>query len=162
MELRSSSQSLPSAIGRILVIGRTEPYKYLISPFAIHVIIKISSMVILAVSFITILPRVKAKLLGLSYAVFLPLALIIPSYCISYTWAYLFVLYFAALNYISYPDVDKKEKTFLKIAMAVLVISSYSIAIRPLYELSVMFWGTLFYWGCVAAIMLRENRICRA
>ena len=110
MELRPSSQSLPSAIGRIFVIGRSAPYKYLIPPEAIHVVIRILSTTILAVSLLTVWRRLKPKLLGLSYVIFLLLLLITPSYCIWYTWAYLFVLYFATLNYMSYPDIKKKEK----------------------------------------------------
>ncbi len=156
MELRPSSQSLPSAIGRMFVWGRSVPYKYLIPPETIHIIIRLFSTAILALSLLTVWKRVKLRLLGLSYAVFLVLALITPSYCIWYTWAYLFILYFATLNYISYPDVEKKEKAVLSIALVVLVISSYSIAIGPLNDISVMFWGTFFYWGSAAWVCLRS------
>ena len=159
MELRPSSQSLPSMIGRMFVVGRSAPYKYLIPPEAIHIIIRILSTTILAISLLTVWRRLKPKLLGLSYAVFLPLVLITPSYCIWYSWAYLFVLYFATLNYISYPDVGKKEKMFLTVAMAVLLVSSYSIAIMPLNKISVMFWGTLFYWGSVSAVLLKHSKV---
>jgi len=157
MELRPSSQSLPSAIARIFVAGRSAPYKYSISPEALHILIRICSTSILAISLLTVWRRVKPRLLGLSYSVFLPLALITPSYCIWYTWAYLFVLYFATLNYISYPDVKKGQKVILAIALTVLLISSYSIAIGPLNNISVMFWGTLFYWGCVAGVVLKNS-----
>ena len=156
MELRPSSQSLPSAIGRIFVIGRSTPYKYLIPPESIHIIIRFCYAVILAISLLTVWKSVKPKLLGLSYAVFLPLALIMPSYCIWYTWAYLFVLYFATLNYISYHDVEEKEKRLLGFALVVLALSSYSSAIMALNNISVMFWGTLFYWGCVSAVVIKD------
>ena len=159
MELRPSSQSLPSAIGRMFVVGRSAPYKYLISPESIHIIIRIISTTILAISLLTVWRRLKPKLLGLSYAVFLPLVLITPSYCIWYSWAYLFVLYFAVLNYMSYPDVEKREKTFLGIVLIILIISSYSIAIMPLNNISVMFWGTLFYWGSVSAVLLKNSKV---
>ena len=159
MELRPSSQSLPSAIGRMFVVGRSAPYKYLISPESIHIIIRIISTTILAISLLTVWRRLKPKLLGLSYAVFLPLVLITPSYCIWYSWSYLFVLYFATLNYMSYPDVGKREKDFLGIVLIILIISSYSIAIMLLNNISVMFWGTLFYWGSVSAVLLKNSKV---
>ena len=159
MELRPSSQSLPSAIGRIFVLGRTTPYKYLLPPEAIHIIIRFFSTIILAISLLTVWKSVRPKLLGLSYAVFLLLALITPSYCIWYAWAYLFVLYFATFNYISYPDVEKKEKKLLGFALAVLAVSSYSSAAGPLNDVSVMFWGTLFYWACVSAIVIKNAKV---
>ena len=159
MELRPSSQSLPSAIGRIFVIGRSAPYKYSISPEAIHILVRIFSTSILVISLLTVWRRMKPKLLGLSYSAFLSLALITPSYCIWYTWAYLFVMYFATLNYISYPDVGKEEKVFLSVALAVLLVSSYSIAIMPLNNISVMLWGTLFYWGSISVILLKNAKV---
>jgi len=158
MELRPSSQSLPSAIGRMFIVGQTTPYKYLISPEAIHVIVRIFSAIVLALSLLTVWKPLKPRLLGLSIAVFLPLALIMPSYCIWYTWAYLFVLYFATLNYISYPDVPRPDKTLLKVAIAVLALTSYSSAVEQLNVISVMFWGTIFYWGCVVSVVLRNSR----
>ncbi|MDO8525092.1 MAG: hypothetical protein Q7S07_01205, partial [Candidatus Omnitrophota bacterium] len=157
MELRPSSQSLPSAIGRIFISGDTAPYKYLISPEAIHIIIRFFSTTILAISLFSIWKRVKPELSGLSYALFLPLSLIMPSYCIWYTWAYVFVLYFAALNRMSYPDIEKTEKGLLTAALIALLASSYSIAIKPMNKISVMFWGTLFYWGCIAAVLIRNH-----
>jgi hypothetical protein len=158
VELRPSSQSLPSAIARIFVSGRSAPYKYFISPEALHIVIRVFSTTVLLVSLLTVVRRIKPKLIGLSYAVFLPLALIMPSYCIWYTWAYLFVIYFATLNYLSYPDIPEGERAFLKIALAVLLISSYSIAIGPLNNISIMFWGTLFYWGAAANIVLKHAK----
>ena len=159
MELRSSSQSLPSAIGRMFILGRSMPYKYILSPEIIHIIIRFFSSVILAVSLLTVWKRVKPHLLGLSYAVFLPLALITPSYCIWYAWAYLFVLYFVTLNYISYPDSGIKDKKILTIALGVLAVSSYSSAVGPLNNISVMFWGTLFYWACVSVIVIKNAKV---
>ncbi|MDD5136877.1 MAG: glycosyltransferase family 87 protein [Candidatus Omnitrophica bacterium] len=159
MELRPSSQSLPSAIARMFIVGRSTPYRYILSPEAIHALIRICSTTILAISLLTVWKKMKPGLLGLSYAVFLPLSLIMPSYCIWYTWAYLFVLYFAALNYMSYPDVSPAEKRSLKIAVAVLLVTSYSIAIGPLNDISVMFWGTVFFWGSAAVIILKRQRI---
>ena len=68
-------------------------------------------------------------------------------------------MYFATLNYISYPDVGKEEKVFLSVALAVLLVSSYSIAIMPLNNISVMLWGTLFYWGSISAILLKNAKV---
>ena len=158
MELRPSSQSLPSALARIFVSGRSAPYKYSIPPEVLHILIRVFSTTILAISLASVWRRVKPRLLGLSYAVFLPLALIMPSYCIWYTWAWIFVLSFATLNYMSYPDIGKKEKAVLKVALAVLLASSYSCAIGPLNNISVMFWGTLFYWACVAAVVIKNAK----
>ena len=158
MELRPSSQSLPSAIARIFVSGRHPPYKYLISPQALHILIRFFSTTILVISALAAWRRVKPKLSGLSYMVFLPLALITPSYCIWYTWAWSFVLCFAVLNYISYPGVTAGEKKILAAAVIVLIVATYSIAIGPLNNISVMFWGTLFYWACVTAVVLKGEK----
>lgn len=159
MELRASSQSLPSAVARLFVYGKGMPYKYLITPEALHILIRILSTTILAISLFAVWKRLKPKLLGLSYALFLPLALITPSYCIWYTWAWLFVLYFAALNYLSYRDIAKEDRKLLKCAFAILLVSSYSIAIGPLNYISVMFWGTVIYWGSVAAVIIRSEKV---
>ena len=159
MELRPSSQSLPSAIARIFISGAAAPYKYVIPPEAIHILIRICSTTVLAVSLATVWRRLRPRLLGISYAVFLPLALITPSYCIWYTWAYLFVLYFAALNYISYPDVAPDERRLVKFAVGILLVTSYSIAVGPLNNISVMFWGTLFFWGAAVAVILKNMRV---
>lgn len=159
MELRVSSQSLPSAIARLFVYGKDAPYKYLISPTALHFLIRIFSTTIFVISIFAVWRRLKPRLLGLSYALFLPLALIMPSYCIWYTWAWLFVMYFATLNYLSYRDIAEQDRKLLTAALAVLCISSYSIAIGPLNYISVMFWGTLFYWGSVAAVLIRNRKV---
>jgi len=157
MELRASSQSLPSAVARLFVSGKSMPYKYLITPEALHILIRVLSTTVLAISLFAVWRRLKPKLLGLSYALFLPLALIMPSYCIWYTWAWLFVLYFATLNYLSYHDIAKKDRKLLRCAFVILLASSYSIAIPALNHISVMFWGTVFYWGSVAAVLIRNR-----
>jgi hypothetical protein len=115
--------------------------------------------VILAISALTVWRRVKPRLIGMSYTVFITIALIMPSYCIWYAWAYLLVLYFAALNYMSCPDVKKKEKAVMRFALAILLASSYSIAIGPLNYISVMFWGTLCYFCCASWVIIRNLRI---
>jgi len=159
MELRPSSQSLPSAVGRIFVWGQTTPYKYLISPEAIHIMIRVLSGSIFIISILTVWRKMKPRLTGLSYAVFLPLALITPSYCIWYTWAYLFVIYYAALNYLSCRDISAKDKKILKAALVILFISSYSIAIMPLNTISVMFFGTLFFWATAAYVIIKNEMV---
>jgi hypothetical protein len=159
MELRPSSQSLPSAIGRIFVWGQTTPYKYLISPEAIHILIRVLSGSIFIISILTVWRKMKPRLTGLSYTVFLSLALITPSYCIWYTWAYLFVIYYAALNYLSYRDIPANDKKILTSALAILFISSYSIAIMPLNHISVMFFGTLFFWAAAAYVLIKNEMV---
>ncbi|MDD5428898.1 MAG: glycosyltransferase family 87 protein [Candidatus Omnitrophica bacterium] len=160
MELRPSSQSLPSAIGRLFVWGQTTPYKYLIGPEALHIVIRLFSTTIIAISLLSVWRSIKPQMRGLSYSVFLLLALLTPSYCIWYTWAYLFVMYFATLNYISYDDVPKNEKKIMIVALAVLLISSYSTAVGPaVNQASVAFWGTLFYWACAAGVLLKHAKV---
>lgn len=159
MELRPSSQSLPSALGRIFVWGQTTPYKYLISPEAIHILIRVLSGSIFIISILTVWRKMKPRLSGLSYTVFLSLALITPSYCIWYTWAYLFVFYYAALNYLSYRDIPANDKKILTAALAILFISSYSIAIMPLNHISVMFFGTLFFWTAAAYVLIKNEMV---
>jgi len=158
MELRASSQSLPSAVARIFVSGKDMPYKYLISPTTLHILIRMLSTTILVISLLAVWRRLKPRSLGLSYALFLPLALIMPSYCIWYTWAWLFVIYYATLNYLSYRDIAKEDRKLLTATFIILLVSSYSIAIGPLNHISVMFWGTLLYWGSVAAVLIRNRK----
>ncbi|MDD3906363.1 MAG: glycosyltransferase 87 family protein [Candidatus Omnitrophica bacterium] len=158
MELRSSSQSLPSAIGRIFVCGRTTPYKYIIPPEAIHIIIRVISAGIFLTSAAAVWRRIKPRMLGISFSLFLLLPLLTPSYCLWYTWAWIFVPCLAVLNYLSYPDIDKSERLFLKIAFIVLVAVSYSAAIMFFNDISVMFWGTLFFWGVLAFTLIKDAR----
>ncbi len=155
IDLRASSQSLPSAVGRLLAFGKTWHFHYVIPPVFIHFIIRISAGIIVLFSLLAAWKNRREISEGLEYAIFLILALLLPQYCIYYTWAWLFAIYFAVFNYISYPEVPNERKAFLRALTLVLIIGSYSIAIRFLNNISVLFWTTLLFWlGAVAVLLL--------
>ena len=157
MELRSSSQSLPSALGRIFIWGRTGSYKYLISPQSVHLIIRAVSATIILLSCLAVWKQPKEISRGLSYLVFLPLGLMMPSYCIWYTWAWLFVFYFAIFNYVGYPQVAVWQKKLL-IALAIaMVIASYSIVVGPLNNISVLCWATVLLWAGTVTVLIKNS-----
>ena len=162
IELRFSSQTLPSTIGRMLVSGNADNYKYMISPSLIHIIVKVFSAIIMAVSVLSVWKRQKPAVTGLQYSILLTLPLILPSYCLWYTWSWLFVIYFVVLNYISHPDVPKGEKKILLIAAMILLIGSYSSAIKFFNIISVLFWMTLIFWAATAGVLIKRSysKIC--
>jgi hypothetical protein len=96
---------------------------------------------------------------GLAYAIFLILALILPQYCIYYTWAWLFVIYFAVFNYISRPEVPGDQKAVLRVLTFILIIGSYSIALRFLNNISLLFWTTLLFWTGAVAVLLSSRAV---
>ncbi len=160
VDLRVSSQSLPSAIGRLFVFGKTGNFKYLISPEAVHTIIRIFSGLILLFSCIgAFCARKNEKLDGLAIATFLILALIMPQYCIYYTWAYLFVVYFIVFNYVSFPAVSLLQKKALIISLAVLFLSICLIGIHFFKHYSFIFWATFILWVKMVAVMINEANI---
>lgn len=156
IDLRGSSQSLPSAIGRIFVSGHTGAFVYLISPSLVHIIIKAFSSLILLFSCLAVWKSSKIISRGLCYAIFLTLALLLPKYCIFYTWSWLFALYFMVFNYISYPDVPVFKKRILLTLTCILLISSYLLGIHLLNHFSVLFWATLFLWGAMTGVLIQE------
>ena len=157
VDLRVSSQSLPSAIGRIFVSGKTGDFKYLISPQAVHIIIRVFSSLILLFSCIAaFIARKNEKLDGLAIAVFLVLALIMPQYCIYYTWAYLFVIYFIVFNYLRYPEFSLLQKRALIISISILFLSICLIGVHFFKYYSAIFWATFILWAKMIFIMIRS------
>lgn len=167
IDLRASSQSLPSAVGKLFAFGRTWQFTYLISPAALHFIIRISTGLIVLFSCLAAWKNRKKVSTGLEYAIFLILALLLPQYCIYYTWSWLFVVYFAVFNYIGRPETPGEQKAFLRVLTLILIMGSYSIAARFLNNISVLFWTTLLFWmGAVSVLMStakgREDLSCPA
>lgn len=159
IDLRASSQSLPSAVGRMFGFGRTWQFYYLIPPVAIHIIIRVFSALIFIFSCLAVWNQQKIHGRGLGYAIFLILPLILPQYCLYYTWSWLFVVYFAVFNYMSWPDVPADRKKFLFITTIILLLSSYSIAIRALNRISLLFLGTIWFWGVIVSTLIAEKRV---
>jgi len=157
IDLRVSSQSLPSAIGRMFVSGHTETFKYSISPELVHIIIKVFSAVIVFLSCLAVWKRPKPTSEGLGLAVFLILALIIPLYCIYYTWAWLFVIYFMMLNYISSPGSSNAEKKGLLILTSVMFLSTCLIGVSALKQGSFIFWATFISWLGMSCVLLKDG-----
>ncbi|MGD0336162.1 MAG: glycosyltransferase family 87 protein [Candidatus Omnitrophota bacterium] len=158
IDLRSSSQSLPSAIGRIFVSGHTGSFNYRISPVLIHLIIRFTTTAILLASCWATWKNSKAECRGLQYAIFLILALILPAYCIYYTWGWLFVVYFSAFNYMTFRENSEKTKKLLLFLVPILVIASCLFSLRPFNHLSLLCWTTLLFWGGLVSVILRNNR----
>ena len=157
VDLKVSSQSLPSAIGRMFVSGYTNKFSYLISPLTIHSIIRFVSAIMLLLSCIAIVKRPQALSRGLSYAILLILALVLPQYCVTYTWSYVLLFYFAILNYISYPTVPRREKNLLSALIVVLFIASICIIFKILNQISLLFWSTLFLWAGIIGVLLQGS-----
>lgn len=154
IDMRASSQSLPSAIGRMLASGHTGTFQYLIPPLFIHILIRFFSALIVFFSCIALWKSSKPESKGLGIAIFLMLALILPQYCIYYTWAWLFVFYFAVLNYISFPSIPDRQKKILRALVIILFIASWGISIHVFNLVSVLFWATLALWaGMVVALV---------
>jgi hypothetical protein len=155
IDLRNSSQSLPSAIGRIFVSGKTGSFKYLISPLFVHIIIRVFSAIIVLLSCLAVWRSAKTAAKGLGYAIFLMLALILPQYCIFYTWAWIFVFYFAALNYISYPEVSGGRKRLLLASVFISYVPFCLMGVRLFNHLSLIFWATLILWAGMVSILIQ-------
>ena len=146
LDLRASNQSLPGAVGRLLVPGGTENYLYLVSPVLIHLIIRACSAAIVLLSCIAAWKNSKEASQGLVYSVFLMLALMLPQYCIYYTWAWTFVFYLVALNL--------KDKSLLT-ACAALFISTCLVGVPFFKNISLIFWTTFVLWGTMVKAALR-------
>ena len=156
IDLRASSQSLPSAVGRIFVSGKTGAFHYIIPPLTIHMIIRVISAIIVLLSCIAAWKRSKDSWQGFNYSIFLILALILPQYCIYYTWAWIFVFYFALLNFLSFPEVPKRKKIILSLMGLVSYISFCTIGIHKLNYFSFMSWGTILLWMVLIACPVRR------
>lgn len=156
IDLRISSQAMPSAIGRIFVSGTREHFNYLISPLLVHLIIRIFSSLIIVFSLLAAWKRSRDISRGLDYAIFFTLALILPQYCIFYTWSYNCIFYFAILNYISYSEVTAKEKKFLLTLAIILFIASFLICIKLLNYYSFLFWATFALWLGIVIVCIRR------
>jgi hypothetical protein len=157
IDLRDSSQSLPSTIGRLFVTGKTGSFRYLLPPTYIHLIIRVSSAIIVALSILPLLRRAKRASRGLEYVVFLILAMILPQYCLYYTWAWLYLIYFAIFNYVSYPDVPRRTKKVLLICAYAMFLSSSLIGAHIINYLSNFFWSTFILWIIIVAVLIQER-----
>ena len=156
IDLRTSSQTLPSALGRLFVSGHTQTFKYLISPVVLHFLVRFFSAVIVFLSCLAVAKTPGLKARGLGVAIFLILALILPSYCIYYTWAWLFVIYFAVFNYLSYPEVRTGEKKLLTVLVWILFVSSWLISVHFFNRHSFLFWATLVFWLGLTIVLIQK------
>jgi len=157
LDLRASNQSLPGAIGRLLAPGGTENFHYLISPVSIHLLIRACSAAIVLLSCIAVWKNSKETSEGLAYSVFLMLALILPQYCIYYTWAWTFVFYFAALNYACRTEVPAGYRRLLITVSSGLFISTCLVGVSFLKNISVILWTTLILWAVMVKVLIGQN-----
>ena len=160
IDLRVSSQSLPSAVGRIFVSGNTEEgFKYFISPLAIHMIIRAASAIIILLSCLAVWKNSKQIHKPIGYAIFLILALILPQYCIYYTCAWFLVLYFIVFNYTDFPEVPVKEKKLMLGLVIFSFLTIFLIALPLAKHLSFIFWSTFILWSGLVTVILRINKV---
>jgi len=157
IDLRISSQALPSAIGRMFVSGKTGHFNYLISPLFVHIIIRTFSAMILLFSLLAVWKRSKAISRGLDYVIFLILPLILPQYCIFYTWSWAFVFYFAIFNYLSYAETSSIEKRILFILVVILFGASVLMGVKSFNHYSLLFWATFVFWLGIIIISIRQG-----
>lgn len=155
LDLRVSNQSLPGAVGRLLAPGGTENFLYLIPPVSIHLIIRACSVVIVLLSCIAAWKNSKEASQGLAYSVFLMLALMLPQYCIYYTWAWTFVFYFVALDLNGRVEVSAADKRSLLAASSALFISTCLVGVPFLKNISLIFWATLIFWAVMVKVASR-------
>jgi hypothetical protein len=160
IELRRSSQSLPSAIGRIFVSGNSDNFKYLISPLIIGLIIRFLSAAMVIISSMAVWRNKKSSSQrGLGYVIFFILALILPQYCITYTWCWDLVFYFVIFNYLGFLGVSHLEKKLLYASAGLLFISSVGISLKAFNNFSGLFWSTVLLWAAIAGIIIKLPRI---
>ena len=87
------------------------------------------------------------------------LALIIPLYCIYYTWAWLFVIYFFVLNYTTSPGAPNTEKKVLLVLTSIMFLSTCLIGVTILKRNSFIFWATFILWLVIANGIQEGRRI---
>ncbi|MFA5339286.1 MAG: glycosyltransferase 87 family protein [Candidatus Omnitrophota bacterium] len=154
LDLRVSNQSLPGAVGRLLAPGGTNNFRYLVSPELIHLLIRGLSAVIVLLSCIAAWKNREESSQGLLYPVFLMLALLLPQYCIYYTWGWTFVIYFAVLNYAARAETPPAGKKFLLAAASALFISTCLVFVPVFKSISLISWATLFLWAAMVKAII--------
>jgi len=157
-DLRVSSQSLPSALGRMFVRGQTGGFEYLISPIWIHRIIKISSALMVLISGWAVWKNRRRAYRGLEYLAFFLLAMILPQYVLFYTWAWLFIFYYAVLNLMRGPDLIFGQKKILFVLLCLVFISTCLVGVRFFTSRSLLFWTTLLFWAGSVFVIARGKR----
>ncbi len=161
-DLRVSSQSLPSAVGRIFVSGHTDNFKYLISSLAVHAIIRVMAFIMVLISCVAVWRRRSRPSEGLCYIIFFILAMLLPQYCITYMWSWAFVFYFIIFNYTSYPEISPRLKKFMLLLTSVFLVTTISIVFKVLNRCSVLFWGTVFLWAGLVGILIKNIQMLPA
>ena len=155
-DFRASSQSLPSAIIRMLIVGDSYNFCCMIPPQALAQIIRYTSFLMILFSCLAVLRPPAERTRGLSYSIFFILALMIPTYCVYYTWAWLFVFYLAVLNYISFPDTPASYKRLLLNLGAVQFLGSFLMWAYFFKFYSFLGWSTLFLWAGMVGVLISE------
>lgn len=142
IDLRLSSQSLPSAIGRIFVSKTAGNFYYKVSPLFIHLIIRVLSLLTVATSCIAVWFS-SGKTKGLEIPILLILSLITPQYCIYYTWAYLLVIYFCIFNYLDGLTNKRHSGSMLFASVLIIFIVTCLIELSAIKYFSILFWMTM-------------------
>ena len=158
VDLRRTSQSLPSAIARLFVTGSRQQPVFHISPVLLNIIIKSLSFTIVFVSAFVVFRRSSSTLRGLQYSILFVPALLLPQYTLYYTWAFLFVMYFAIFNFMSFRETPTVGKKALFLVTFLFVLGTCLSGFTAFQRLSVLFLPTILYWLVLVWICLRHRQ----
>lgn len=156
VELRKNSQSLPSAVGRMFCERIPGSINYRISPASIGAIVKILSMLLVLLSILAVWLSSKREK-GLQISVLLILSLLLPSYCLVYTWAYFLIIYFFMFDYISNSGAgDIIRKVFLG-SGAGIFLAALLMTVEKTFYMSLLCWVTVALWACLVYAMFKSR-----
>jgi hypothetical protein len=157
IELRKNSQSLPSAVGRMFCSRMPDgSLNYRISPQSIGLIIKILSALLVLSSMLGIWFSSK-KAAGLQVSALLLLSLLLPSYCLVYTWAYLAVVYFYMLDYVDNRRSGDIVKRLFLWSGAAIFAATVLMAVEATFYISLICWVTAVLCACLVFAMFKER-----
>ena len=156
VELRKNSQSLPSAVGRIFCERTPNGINYHIPPAGISAIIRFLSIFLVISSVLAVwLSSKKAK--GLQISALLILSLLLPSYCLVYTWAYFFIVYFYMFDYMDKAGKDNGIRKIFLGSGIVFFLSMLLMVVEKTFYISLLCWATVILWACLIFAMFKER-----
>jgi hypothetical protein len=157
VDIRNSSMSFPSALAKLFVSKDAQrQYQFFLDPALLGAIVRISCAAILSVTLLSAWMRRNAGSKGLVYAGFLILALLIPQYCIYYTWSWLIFLYFILLNYRDFSGQRMGKVAFI---LGIQLCAASMCMFMPWAKrFSLLSWSTLVLLCGIGLIVMREPR----
>jgi hypothetical protein len=157
VDIRNSSMSLPSALAKLFVFKNVHRnFEFIIRPSVLDAVVRVFCAALVAITLFAAWMRRNAGSKGLVYACFLMLALLIPQYCIYYTWSWMIVFYFAVL---SYGDFATPRLRSFALSLAIqLCVISLLMFIPVAKFFSLLSWSTILLLFGAAFIVMGEPR----